>query len=100
MPERPRPVRSPILGRYCCSRAVSPGSPGGCASATDRIRREPNWRTTMRKLVLMMTLGAILLDAGAAFAGGPPVRPIPNPGTLVLFTTGIVGLAWWLRKRD
>ncbi len=54
----------------------------------------------MRKLVLMMTLGAILLDAGAAFAGGSPVRPIPNPGTLVLFTTGIVGLAWWLRKRD
>jgi hypothetical protein len=53
----------------------------------------------MKKLVLMMTVGAILLDAGAAFAGGPP-RPIPNPGTLVLFTTGIAGLAWWLRKRD
>ncbi len=53
----------------------------------------------MRKLVLMMTLGVILLDAGAAFAGVEP-RPIPNPGTLVLFTTGIAGLAWWLRKRD
>ena len=53
----------------------------------------------MKKLVLMMTVGVIFLDAGAAFAGAPPVR-IPNPGTLVLFTTGIVGLAWWLRKRD
>jgi hypothetical protein len=53
----------------------------------------------VKKLVVMMTLGVIFLDAGAAFAGGP-VRPIPNPGTLVLFTTGIAGLAWWLRKRD
>jgi hypothetical protein len=53
----------------------------------------------MKKLVLMMTLGVIFLDAGAAFATATP-RPIPNPGTLVLFTTGIAGLAWWLRKRD
>jgi hypothetical protein len=53
----------------------------------------------VKKLVLMMTLGVIFLDAGAAFAGAP-ARPIPNPGTLVLFTTGIAGLAWWLRKRD
>jgi hypothetical protein len=53
----------------------------------------------MKKLVLTMTLGVIFLDAGAAFAGSTPVR-IPNPGTLVLFTTGIAGLAWWLRKRD
>jgi hypothetical protein len=53
----------------------------------------------MKKLVLMMTVGVIFLDAGAAFAGSTPVR-IPNPGTLVLFTTGIAGLAWWLRKRD
>ena len=53
----------------------------------------------MKKLVLMMTLGVMFLDTGAAFAGGTP-QPIPNPGTLVLFTTGIAGLAWWLRKRD
>ena len=53
----------------------------------------------MKKLVLMMTLGVIFLDAGAALAGGTP-RPIPSPGTLMLFTTGIAGLAWWLRKRD
>jgi len=50
----------------------------------------------MKKLVLMMTLGVILLDAGAASAG--TVRPIPNPGTLLLLTTGLGGLAWWLRK--
>jgi PEP-CTERM motif len=54
----------------------------------------------MKKLVMMMTLGAILVDAGAAFAGGSPTNPIPNPGTLVLLTSGIAGLAWWLRKRD
>jgi hypothetical protein len=54
----------------------------------------------MKKLVLMMTLGVIFLDAGAAFATATPPRPIPNPGTLVLFTTGIAGLAWWLRKRE
>jgi len=52
----------------------------------------------MKKLVLMTTLGAILLDAGAAFAG--TTRQIPNPGTLLLLTSGLAGLAWWLRKRD
>jgi len=53
----------------------------------------------MKKLVLMMTLGAIFLDAGAAFAG-IEVHPIPNPGTLLLLTSGLAGLAWWLRNRD
>jgi len=52
-----------------------------------------------KKLVLMTTLGAIVLDAGAAFAGGS-AQPIPNPGTLLLLTSGLAGLAWWLRKRD
>jgi len=51
----------------------------------------------MKKLVLMTTLGAILLDAGAAFAGPAPSQ-IPNPDTLLLLTTGLGGLAWWLRK--
>jgi hypothetical protein len=51
----------------------------------------------MKKLVLAMTLGAVLLDVGAAFAGPAP-RPIPNPDTLLLLTTGLGGLAWWLRK--
>jgi len=75
----------------------------GCSLSRHEIFstwREPNWRITMKKLVLMMTLGVIFLDAGAAFATATPPRPIPNPGTLVLFTTGIAGLAWWLRKRD
>jgi len=52
----------------------------------------------MKKLVLLATLGAILLDAGAAFAGLGPARPIPNPDTLLLLTTGLAGLAWWRRK--
>jgi len=52
----------------------------------------------MKKLVLMMTLGAVLLDAGAALAGPAPPITIPNPDTLLLLTTGLGGLAWWLRK--
>ena len=51
----------------------------------------------MKKLVLMTTLCAVLLDAGAAFAGPAPSQ-IPNPDTLLLLTTGLGGLAWWLRK--
>ena len=54
----------------------------------------------MKKFVLMTTLSAILLDAGSAFAGGGVTRPIPNPGTLLLLTSGLAGLAWWLQKRD
>jgi len=44
---------------------------------------------------------AILVPAGVVYAGTPPPpRQIPNPGTLLLFTSGFAGLAWWLRKRD
>jgi hypothetical protein len=51
----------------------------------------------MKRLVLLAALGAVLLDTGAALAGPAP-RPIPNPDTLLLFTTGLGGLAWWLKK--
>jgi hypothetical protein len=51
----------------------------------------------MKTLVLMMTLGAVLLDTCGAVAGPAP-SPIPNPDTLLLLTTGLGGLAWWLRK--
>jgi len=43
---------------------------------------------------------SVLLPVGAAYAGGGPVSPIPNPGTLLLVTSGLAGLAWWLRNRD
>ena len=42
----------------------------------------------------------ILTPAGVVYAGTLPPRQIPNPGTLLLFTSGFAGLAWWLRKRD
>jgi hypothetical protein len=51
----------------------------------------------MKRLVLLAALGAVLLDTGVALAGPAP-RPIPNPDTLLLLTTGLGGLAWWLRK--
>jgi hypothetical protein len=50
----------------------------------------------MKRLVLLAALGAVL-DTGAALAGPAP-RPIPNPDTLLLLTTGLGGLAWWLRR--
>jgi hypothetical protein len=49
------------------------------------------------RFVLMVALPVILLSAGIADAGPAP-RQIPNPGTLLLLTTGFAGLAWWLRK--
>jgi PEP-CTERM motif len=42
----------------------------------------------------------VLVPVGAAYAGSPQPRPVPNPGTLVLLTSGLAGLAWWMRKRD
>jgi len=50
--------------------------------------------------VLAAVALGILGPVGVAYAGTPPPRPIPNPGTLLLFTSGFAGLAWWLRKRD
>jgi hypothetical protein len=42
----------------------------------------------------------VLLPVGAAYAGGPAPTQVPNPGTLLLLTSGLAGLAWWLRNRD
>ena len=41
----------------------------------------------------------VLLSVGTAHAGGPPTVRIPNPGTLVLLTTGLGALSWWTRGR-
>jgi hypothetical protein len=55
---------------------------------------------TVVAVVAVVALG-ILGPVGVAYAGTPPPpRQIPNPGTLLLFTSGFAGLAWWLRKRD
>ena len=56
-------------------------------------------------LGVLLTVGNA--SAGTSFAtdGGTVtvtfdnVTPIPEPGTLVLLTAGLGGLAWWLRRR-
>jgi len=57
-----------------------------------------------RARTLVAALVAVALGVvgpvGVAHAGTPPPHPVPNPGTLLLFTSGLAGLAWWLRKRD
>lgn len=54
---------------------------------------------TVVVVVAAVALG-ILGPVGVAYAGTPSPRPIPNPGTLLLLTSGLAGLAWWLRKSD
>ena len=54
---------------------------------------------TVAAVVGAVALG-ILMPAAVVYAGTAPPRPVPNPGTLLLLTSGFAGLAWWLRKRD
>ena len=44
---------------------------------------------------------AVLMSAAPVLAGllGEEPQSIPNPGTLVLLTSGIVGAAWWLSRK-
>ena len=48
-------------------------------------------------IVVAAVLG-VLLTWSNALAGGEPV-PLPEPGTLVLLTAGLGGVAWRLKKR-
>src|ERR1700730_9444645 len=100
MSERPMragpPPVYPIRERSCCSRPASARWRGGRGRVADRIRREPVRRKTPMRFVLMIVLSVILLSAGIADAGTIS-RQIPNPRTLLLLTTGLAGLAWWLR---
>jgi len=50
---------------------------------------------TVAAVAVAVALG-VLLPVGVAYAG--EARQIPNPGTLLLLTSGLAGLAWWLRK--
>lgn len=52
---------------------------------------------TLVAVAVAVALG-VLLPVGAAYAGRGSVSQIPNPDTLLLLTTGLGGLAWWLRK--
>ena len=54
---------------------------------------------TVVEVAVAVALG-VLLPVGAAYAGEGPIVRVPNPGTLLLLTSGFAGLAWWLRKRD
>ena len=42
---------------------------------------------------------AVLMSAAPVLAGTGEPQSIPNPGTLVLLTSGIVGAAWWLSRK-
>ena len=55
------------------------------------------WKIVLAAMVAVAV--EILLSAGTAHAGVPPPTRIPNPGTLVLLTTGFGALAWWMRGR-
>jgi hypothetical protein len=59
-------------------------------------RREQMDKARAVAAVAVAVALGVLLPVGAAYAG--EFRPIPNPGTLLLLTTGLGGLAWWLRK--
>ena len=52
---------------------------------------------------IMLTLGAVLMTAGIAYAAGSDTgAAVPEPGTLALLATGISGLAgaaWWMRRK-
>jgi hypothetical protein len=54
------------------------------------------WKMVFAAMVAVAV--GILLNVGTAHAGGTPTR-IPNPGTLLLLTTGFGALAWWTRAR-
>lgn len=47
--------------------------------------------------VMTVALLAVLSFLGTASAG-VPVQPLPWPGSLLLLSLGLGGLAWWLRK--
>ncbi len=56
--------------------------------------------------VLMGSALGILLTVGSASAGNGSCQDadlcdfaVPEPGSLVLLTAGLGGLAWWLRRR-
>jgi len=63
-------------------------------------KEEPMDRARTLVAVLVAVALSVLVPVGLAYAGTPPPHPVPNPGTLLLFTSGLAGLAWWLRTRD
>ena len=52
---------------------------------------------TVVAVAVAVALG-VLLPVGTAYARIDPPVSVPNPGTLLLLTAGLGGLAWWLRK--
>ena len=49
--------------------------------------------------VIAASVLSVLSVPGAALAGGAEVQVVPEPGSLVLLTAGLGGLAWSLRRR-
>jgi PEP-CTERM motif len=43
------------------------------------------------------TFAVTVVDVGKAAANGK--KQVPEPASFLLLSTGIAGLAWWMRKR-
>jgi hypothetical protein len=57
-------------------------------------------RTRTVVAIVVAVVLSVLVPVSVSLAGTPSPRSVPNPGTLLLFSSGFAGLAWWLRKRD
>jgi len=58
-------------------------------------------RGKMRRLICLITVMALILVAGVAWAGEPngiPI-PVPEPSTLLLLGSGLAGLIGFGRRR-
>ena len=91
-------LRSPIHWRKCCFsiwQILLQGQVNGQQLETE------GGRGKMRRLICLITVMALILVAGVAWAGEPNGIPIsvPEPSTLLLLGSGLAGLIGFGRRR-